>query len=137
MDKRDKAASPTTTPTNHNGTRPVVPVFDMKLTFVFKLKIGKGVFFFFMFVSSMQRNHGIGCVLGSFGILGFSLFFCYQRTWFGSVCFFYKLVQPFRSKDVKHEIDDLVCLFQPPEKSAKKRFCTRLDLTRLDSTRLA
>ena len=28
-----KAATPTTTPTNHKGMRPVVPIFDISLTF--------------------------------------------------------------------------------------------------------
>jgi hypothetical protein len=30
---RDNAAIPTTTPTSHSGIRPVVPVFDISLTF--------------------------------------------------------------------------------------------------------
>jgi hypothetical protein len=36
MDNKLKAARPTTTPTNHSGIRPVVPIFDIDLTFVYK-----------------------------------------------------------------------------------------------------
>ena len=51
MLNKPKAAIPTTTPTSHNGIRPVVPVFDIYLTFILIL-----IFYFVLLLLNIINN---------------------------------------------------------------------------------